>query len=88
LSAYELAELDDYERLFGPLGFERLDALFGWLVFNLRSVFGVKDVKMADCLPQWGQARPRFDREADEAVLASLNPADLPDWARDEEDPE
>ena len=89
LSAYELAELDDYEKLFGPLGFERLDALFGWLILNLRRVMGDSKVTMLDCLPPWGQGRPRFDREADEAALAAISRADLPDWAKDdEEDPE
>jgi hypothetical protein len=88
LSAYEQAELDDYEILFGPLGLERLDALFGWLILNLRRVMGDSKVTMRDCLPQWGSGRPRFDAEADEAALAAISRADIPEWARDDEEEE
>ena len=85
ISAYELAEWQDYEAMFGPIGPERFDVLTGMTVQAVLLGAGVKDVTLAACMPQWGPARPRFDREADEAALAAISRADIPDWAKDEE---
>lgn len=62
MSARELTDWQAYERVAGPLGSERLDALAALQSFYMLRGLGAKHVKVKKLLPRWD--RPAMDWRA------------------------
>lgn len=66
----------------GPIGTDRLDALFGFLAYRISQLFSSKELKVADFMPQWEQ-QSGTDSTL-EARISALpgGTAEVPDWAK------
>lgn len=58
MSGREVTEWAAYERVAGPLGAERLDALAGLVSFYVLRAAGAKKVRLSDVMPQWSRPEP------------------------------
>lgn len=58
LSARELTDWQAYERVAGPLGPERHDALAALSSFYVLKAAGVKKVKLSQLMPRWDRPEP------------------------------
>lgn len=70
MSGRELTEWAAYERVAGPLGAERLDALAALSSFYALRAAGAKKVKLKDLMPRWSRPEPMDWRQMKALMVA------------------